>query len=126
MRKELKKNFLKPSSELRIEIREVKNPWVSAALVAQYIAGQIEKRTPYRRVLKKTISKIITSKDVKGVRLQVAGRLDGIEIARTEWMKEGRLPRHSLRADIDYSYIAAFCTYGAIGIKVWIYKGDKV
>lgn len=125
LRKELKKKFIAPDLELRIEIKEVKNPWISASLVSQFIVGQIERRTPYRRVLKRTLSKVMGSKEVKGARLEVAGRLDGIEIARTEWMKEGRLPRQSLRADIDYAMNTAFCTYGTVGIKVWIYKGDN-
>jgi small subunit ribosomal protein S3 len=125
LRKELKKKFIKPDFGLRIEIREIKNPWASASLVAQFIAGQIERRTSYRRVLKKTLSKIMSSKEVKGARVELAGRLNGIEIARKEWMKEGRLPRQSLRADIDYADNTAFCTYGAVGIKVWIYKGDQ-
>lgn len=111
--------------ELKIEIREIKNPWVSAALVAQMCAQQIEKRMPFRRVLKKSIERVMTGREAKGVRIEVSGRLNGIEIARREWLGEGRLPRNTIRADIDYAQDEAKCTYGKIGIKVWIYKGDK-
>jgi len=111
--------------ELKVEIKEVKNPWLSAALVAQWMAQEIEKRVPYRRVLKTALAKIMSQKEAKGARVQVSGRLDGVEIARTEWLKEGKLPRQTLRADIDYAEDRAYCTYGVVGIKVWIYKGEK-
>lgn len=110
---------------LKIEIKEIKNPWVNPYLVAQKMAQEIEKRTPYRRVLKRNLSRVMSQKEVKGVRLQVAGRLNGIDIARTEWLSEGLMPRQTLRADIDYAATEAFCTYGVVGIKVWIYKGEK-
>lgn len=111
--------------ELKIDIREVKNPWISSALVAQMAAQQIEKRIPFRQVLKKSIERVMTNREVKGIRMEVAGRLNGIEIARREWLGQGRLPRNTIRADIDYAQDEAQCTYGKIGIKVWIYKGDK-
>jgi small subunit ribosomal protein S3 len=111
--------------EIKIEIREIKNPWISAALVAQMAAQQIEKRIPFRQVLKKSIERVMSNREVKGIRMEVAGRLNGIEIARREWLAQGRLPRNTLRADIDYALDEAHCTYGKIGIKVWIYKGDK-
>jgi len=117
--------YHKEKFELKIEIREVKNPWLSAALSAQWIAQQIEKRVPFRRVLKQALEKIMSQKGVEGARVEVAGRLDGAEIARTEWLKKGKLPRQTLRADIDYAKSTAFCTYGAVGVKVWIYKGEK-
>jgi small subunit ribosomal protein S3 len=110
--------------ELKIEIREVKSPWTSAPLVAQWMAEQIERRIPYRRVLKQTLEKVSSQKGVEGVKAQVAGRLNGVEIARKEWLRKGRLPRQTLRADIDYGTAKAFCTYGIIGVKVWIYKGE--
>jgi len=127
LKKELEKEILekKAKKELKLEIREIKNPWSSAALSAQWIAQQIEKRVRYRRVLKRALNKISTSKGVKGCRVQVAGRLNGIEIARREWLQRGQLPRQTIRADIDYAQTEAFCTYGVIGIKVWIYKGEK-
>jgi small subunit ribosomal protein S3 len=89
------------------------------------VAQQIEKRIPFRRVLKQAIEKISISREVKGVRVELAGRLDGSEIARKEWLKKGRLPRQTIRADIDYARENAHCSYGLIGVKVWIYKGEK-
>lgn len=123
--KELKERVLKGKKELKIEIREVKNPWQSAQLVSQWMAEQIEKRVPFRRVLKAALSKIMSQKEVQGARVEVSGRLDGVEIARTEWLQEGKLPRQTIRAEIDYAKNKALCTYGTIGIKVWIYKGEK-
>lgn len=111
--------------EIRIEIQEIKNPWTSAALVGQVIAKQIVKRVPFRKVIKQSLENVMENKDIKGARIEIAGRLDGAEIARREWLKKGRLPRQTLRADIDYVQTAVHCTYGTIGIKVWIYKGDK-
>lgn len=111
--------------EIRIEIREMKNPWISAPLVAQWAAQQIEKRIPFRQVLKKGIERVMQNKEVKGIRMELSGRLNGVEIARKEWLRQGRLPRNTIRADIDYAQHEAHCTYGAIGIKVWIYKGEK-
>ena len=111
--------------ELKLEIREIKNPWASASLAGQFIAQQIEKRIHHRRVLKQALDKIMAVKGVEGVRVEVAGRLNGVEIARTNWLKRGKLPRQTIRADIDYAKSRAYCTYGVIGIKVWIYKGEK-
>ncbi|MDP2909467.1 MAG: 30S ribosomal protein S3 [bacterium] len=126
LKKELEKIINKTDKKsLRIEIREVKNPWLSAPLSGQWVAQQIEKRVPCRKVLKRAIIKIKENKEVKGVRIEVSGRLNGAEIARREWLAEGRLPRQTIRADIDYALEQAFTTYGVIGIKTWIYKGDK-
>lgn len=135
LRKELENKVLKKEDsfaktkgtkkEIKLEIKEIKDPWLSAALSAQWIAQQIEKRTPFRRVLKQALSKITAHKEAQGARVEVAGRLNGAQIARTEWLKRGRLPRQTLRADIDYAQARAFCTYGTIGVKVWIYKGEK-
>jgi small subunit ribosomal protein S3 len=111
--------------EIKIEIREVKSVWASSPLVAQWMADQIEKRVSFRRVLKQARDKVMATKGVEGVRVELAGRLDGNEIARTEWLKSGKLPRQTIRADIDFAREQAFCTYGTIGIKVWIYKGLK-
>jgi len=113
------------TSEVKIEILEIRNPWVSASLVAQWIAGQLEKKVPFRRSLKMAMSKVMENKEVKGARLQVAGRLNGVDISRTEWIKQGNLPRQNLRAQIDYGFHEAYCTYGVIGIKAWLYKGEK-
>ena len=127
LKKELERKFLKvePKPELKIEIREIKDPWASAPLAAQWIAQQIERRIPYRRVLKQALDKIMAVKGVQGARVEVAGRLGGVMIARTEWLKRGQLPRQTLRADIDYAQDRAYCTYGVVGVKVWIYKGEK-
>lgn len=125
LRKELEKALITGKQEIKIEIREVRNPWASANLVAQWIAQQIEKRIPFRKVLKQTLDKIMSQKGVEGARVEVAGRLNGAEIARTEWLKRGRLPRQTIRADIDYAQAEALCTYGIIGVKVWIYKGER-
>ena len=115
----------KIAREIKIEIREIKNPWISASLVGQMAAQQIEKRMPFRMVMKKSIERVIANKEVKGIRMEMSGRLNGIEIARREWLGQGQLPRNTIRADIDYSHNEAQCTYGKIGIKVWIYKGEK-
>ncbi len=111
--------------KLKLEVKEVANPWISAELVGQWVAQKIEKRTPFRKTLKQAIEKVMVNKVVKGVKMQVAGRLDGAQIARTEWLEKGRLPKQTIRADIDYALVEARCTYGTIGIKIWIYKGDK-
>ena len=121
----LKIGTTESKKEMKMEIREIKNPWSSAQLAGQWMAQQIEKRVRYRRVLKQALEKIMASKGVQGARVQVAGRLDGVEIARREWLKKGRLPRQTIRADIDFALTEVLCTYGIIGIKVWIYKGEK-
>jgi small subunit ribosomal protein S3 len=133
LRKQLEAHLLKNKNikikngkrELKLEIREIKNPWMSANLTAQWVADQIEKRMPYRKVLKQTLAKIAPIKEIKGCRIAIAGRLNGTAIARDEWLQEGQMPRQSLRADIDYANVEALCTYGKIGVKVWIYKGEK-
>jgi len=125
LKKELVEKALKEKKEIKIEIREVRDPWASVSLAAQWISQQIEKRTPFRRVLKQALYKIMAAKGVQGARVEVAGRLDGKEIARTKWLKKGRLPRQTIRADIDYGQDRAYCTYGVVGVKVWIYKGEK-
>lgn len=121
----LGKSLPKSKEDLRIEIREIRNPWTSASLASQWAAQQLEKRVRFRRVLKQSLEKITANKEVKGAKIEISGRLDGTEIARREWLKKGRLPLQTLRAIIDYHQAEAFCSYGVIGIKVWIYKGDK-
>jgi len=128
LKKELDRKLPHPKGEkrdLKIDIREVRNPWISASLAGQWMAQQIEKRIAHRRVIKQALEKIMANKEVKGARLEIAGRLGGNEIARREWLKQGRMPRQTLRAIIDYAHTEAHCTYGIIGIKVWIYKGDR-
>ena len=116
-------NLLKKKVGIRIEIQEIKNPEASASVMAESIADQIEKRIPFRRVMKQTLSKIIANREVKGAKIQIGGRLDGAEIARSEHLEEGSLPLQTLRADIDFARSTAITTYGTVGIKVWIYKG---
>ncbi|BFT94379.1 MAG: 30S ribosomal protein S3 [Minisyncoccus archaeiphilus] len=119
------KEYHSLAKTLKIEIKEVPNPWVSSELVGQWIAQKIEKRTPFRKTVKQAIEKVMASKNAKGVKVEVSGRLDGAQIARSEWLEKGRLPRQTIRADIDYALVEARCIYGTIGIKVWIYKGDR-
>ena len=112
-------------SQIKIDIKEIKNPFTSAELIGQMAAQQIEKRIPFRQVLKRSIERVMQNKEIKGIKMEVSGRLNGIEIARKEWLKQGRMPLQTIRADIDYAQTEAHCTYGAIGVKVWLYKGDK-
>jgi len=106
-----------------LNIQEVRKPDVDAQLISENIAIQLEKRISWRRALKKSIAAAIRG-GVKGVKIMVAGRLDGAEIARTEWYTEKSVPLHTLRADIDYGTAEALTGYGIIGVKVWVYKGD--
>ena len=132
LREELKKIVEKIRKEtklpqnftLDIEILELRRDEVSAAVIARQMAQQIEKRVPYRRVLKRALATIMRYPGVLGAKVQVSGRLDGAEIARKEWLREGRLPLQTIRSKIDYAFDEAKCTYGVVGIKVWIYKGD--
>ncbi len=127
LKRELEKKVFKgkQKKEMKLEVKEIKNVWASAALSAQWIAQQLEKRVFHRKALKQGLSKIMTAKGVEGARLELSGRLGGAEIARREWRQQGRLPRQTLRADIDYAQERARCSYGTIGVKVWIYKGEK-
>ena len=110
-------------SEVFLNIVEVRKPESDAQLVADTITQQLEKRMSWRRVLKKALASAIKA-GVRGIKIQVSGRLDGAEIARSEWYTEKSVPLHTLRADIDYATSEALTTYGIIGVKVWIYKGD--
>ena len=112
--------------ELRIEVREIRESDANARLVALSIAEQIERRIPFRKVIKRGLDRVMANKDVKGARISVAGRLNGAEMARTEFAKAGSLPLQTLRADIDYAYVEAITKYGMIGVKVWIHKGEKL
>ncbi len=120
----LNKNKLSTGGELKLDIREIKSPESNSSIVAQMIAEGLEKRLPYRRVLKQMIEKVSANRDVLGVKMELAGRLAGATMARTEKMKRGRIPLQTLRADVDFTKYEARMPYGAIGIKVWIYKGD--
>lgn len=111
--------------EIQINIKEVKKPEMDAQLVGDNIARQVEKRVSYKKAIKKAISTAIRM-GAEGIKIQISGRLNGAEIARTETFKEGRVPLHTLRADIDYATTTAHTTYGCIGVKVWICKGDVI
>lgn len=110
-------------SEVHLNIVEVRKPELDAALVAESIAQQLERRVSFRRAMKRAVQNSMRM-GALGIRVNVAGRLGGAEIARTEWYREGRVPLHTLRADIDYANIKATTAYGIIGIKVWIFKGE--
>ncbi len=111
------------TNEVFLSIQEVRKPDIDAQLVAESIALQLEKRISWRRALKKAMASAIRG-GVRGVKIRVSGRLDGAEIARSEWYNEKSVPLHTLRADIDYGTAEASTTYGLIGLKVWIYRGD--
>lgn len=108
---------------VHINIEEVRKPDLDAALVAQNVAQQLERRIMFRRAMKRAVQNSMRQ-GAEGIKIQVSGRLGGAEIARTEWYREGRVPLHTLRADIDYSTAEAATTYGIIGVKVWIFKGE--
>lgn len=120
----MKKRGLAIPSELNIDVEEVRYPETDAGIVASMVVEGLEKRMPFRRVLKMTAEKVMANRDVKGVRIVVSGRLGGAEMARKEEVKKGRIPLQTLRADIDYSVKRANLPYGVIGVKVWVYKGD--
>ena len=115
---------LEEKPELKIDIEEVRSPETSATIVGQMVAEGLEKRMPFRRVLKHTVEKVMANRDVQGVRIIVSGRLGGADMARREELKKGRIPLQTRRADIDFARVTAVLPYGAIGIKVWIYRGD--
>jgi small subunit ribosomal protein S3 len=121
LRNELTK--LTKGKKVHINIAEIKNPELDAILVAESIAQQLERRTSFRRAMKQAIQRTIRA-GAKGIKTAVSGRLGGAEIARTEGYSEGTVPLHTLRADIDYGTAEAHTTYGRIGVKVWIYRGE--
>ena len=113
----------KEKDNIVIDINEIKNPAVDAQLVAQNVAFQLERRVAFRRAMKRSIDQAMTS-GARGIKISCAGRLGGVEMSRKEKYQEGKLPLHTLRADIDYGFAEAHMTYGVIGVKAWIYKGD--
>ncbi|MEC4893849.1 MAG: 30S ribosomal protein S3 [Oscillatoria sp. PMC 1051.18] len=113
------------SRQIRINVIEVARVDADAALIAEYIAQQLERRVSFRRVVRQAIQRAQKA-EVQGIKVQVSGRLNGAEIARTEWTREGRVPLHTLRADIDYAYRTARTIYGILGVKVWIFKGEII
>jgi small subunit ribosomal protein S3 len=113
------------SSKVKLEIKEIRQPELDAVLVATNIAQQLTRRIAFRKALKQAVQRTMKA-GAKGVRIQVSGRLGGSEMARREWDKEGRIPLNTLRADISYGQVHAHTTYGRIGVKVWIYRGDVI
>ncbi len=110
---------------VHINIEEIRKPDLDATLVAQSVASQLERRVMFRRAMKRVVQNAMRQ-GAEGIKVQVSGRLGGAEIARTEWYREGRVPLHTLRADIDYATAEASTTYGIIGVKVWIFKGEII
>jgi small subunit ribosomal protein S3 len=110
--------------DIKIDIEEIRKSETQATVVAKNVAEQLERRMPFRRVLKQTVEKVIQNSDVKGVKVRVSGRLNGSEMARTEWLRKGSLPLQKIRANIDYAQENANTIYGVIGVKVWVYKGE--
>jgi small subunit ribosomal protein S3 len=120
LRADLRKKF---SREFAIEVNEIRRPEIEAQLVAENVAQQLERRVAFRRAMKRTVS-MARKFGAEGIKIGCAGRLAGAEIARSEWYRDGRVPLQTLRADIDYGYAEASTTYGIIGVKVWIFKGE--
>ena len=120
----IKKNIMEiTKNEVNVNIKEIKKPELDAFLVAENISQQLVKRVAYRRAMKRSMQSTMRL-GAKGIKVMVSGRLAGNEIARSEWLREGSIPSHTLRANIDYGFSEALTTYGIIGIKVWIYKGE--
>jgi small subunit ribosomal protein S3 len=113
------------NSEISVNVEEIKRPELNAYLVAENVAHQLRQRISFRRAMKRAVQSAVRA-GAEGIKIQCAGRLGGAEIARTEGYNEGRVPLHTLRADIDYASIDAFTTYGAIGVKCWIFKGEVI
>ena len=114
----------KPPRILKIQIEEIKSPDSYAQLVAQGIVSEIERRIPFRRVMKKTLERVMQNKEVQGIKVMISGRLDGAEMSRSEHLHQGKIPLQTLRANIDFAQANAYTTYGVVGVKVWIYKGE--
>ena len=123
LRREVAKRMGLELNNVKINIEEIRKPEIDAQLVAEGIAQQLERRIMFRRAMKRAVGNAIRL-GALGVRVNVAGRLNGAEIARSEWYREGRVPLHTLRADIDYGFAEARTTYGVIGVKVWVFKGE--
>lgn len=116
--------LLPQGTRLELDVHEIRQPERHAALVAQQVAEQLEKRISFRRILKKTIERVMAAPGVQGVKIMLSGRLDGADMSRREWLSAGKIPLHTLRADIDFAKANAYTTYSVIGVKVWLYRGD--
>lgn len=122
----IQSNFIKKNKtvSLKVEIQEIRNSEESAMVTAQNMADQLEKRMPFRRVMKTMLDQVMKNSSIKGVKIELSGRLGGAEMSRREWSAKGTLPLHTLRANIDFSRATAYTTYGTLGVKVWLYKGE--
>ena len=125
LRTGLQKKIKDDSRQIRINVVEVARVDADAGLICEYITQQLERRVSFRRVVRQAIQRAQRA-GVEGIKIQVSGRLNGAEIARTEWTREGRVPLHTLRADIDYAYRTAQTTYGILGVKTWVFKGEVI
>jgi small subunit ribosomal protein S3 len=112
------------NTNLKLDVQEIKNIEESAMAMAQNIADQLEKRIAFRRAMKSVLDQVAKNKKIKGVKIEMSGRLGGAEMSRREWAAKGTLPLHTMRADIDFARATAYTTYGTIGVKVWLYKGE--
>lgn len=117
-----RKNNNLPKVEILLNVFKIDDVYLEASVLADYLIQQLEQRIPFRSALKKTLNR---TRKLKGIKIQIAGRLNGAEIARTEWVRKGRVPLQTLRADIDYSYKTAKTIYGILGIKIWLFKGEQ-
>ncbi len=115
---------LKTPKDFRIEVEEVRSPESNAAIVGQMVAEGLEKRMPFKRVMKQMLEKVMANRDVKGARIEISGRLGGADMSRKEHVKAGNIPLQTIRADVDFAKEKAYLPYGVIGIQVWIYKGE--
>ena len=120
----IKHNLNKEGVDLKLDIEEIKSPESDASIVAQQIKEALEKRMPFRRVLKQSVDKVMANRDTEGVRIRLSGRLNGADMARTEQLRKGRVPLQTFRADIDFARVRAKIAQGDLGIKVWIYRGE--
>lgn len=118
------KYFKNEKVSLKLEVQEIKNSEDNSQVIAQSIADQLEKRMPFRRIMKSMLEQVMKNKEIKGVKIEMSGRLGGAEMSRREWSAKGTLPLHTLRADIDFAQATAYTTFGTIGVKVWLYKGE--
>ena len=125
LRKEIAEKVNLHVNNVKINIEEIRKPELDAQLVAESIASQLERRVMFRRAMRRSVSNAMRL-GAEGIKINISGRLNGAEIARSEWYREGRIPLHTLRADIDYGTAEALTTYGILGVKVWIFKGEVI
>lgn len=126
IKKLIKDGFFKQKKQtLKVEVEEIKNMEENAMVIAQSVSEQLEKRVPFRRVLKTTIERMMENKRISGIKVEISGRLGGADMSRREWSSKGNLPLHTLRADIDFAKVIAMTTFGVIGVKVWVNRGEK-